>query len=103
MKIYLLDIYVTSPSLLDTIGAAKYVSLTTFRSDGEDLYPRLREVMANRHLAGTASANLAADTGDHSDADLSAHRQGGRVHHSRIHAWRDWCRKGRVVRIGGAS
>lgn len=34
MKIYLLDIYVTSPSLLDTIGAAKYVSLTTFRSDG---------------------------------------------------------------------
>ena len=42
---------------------------TTFRRGGEDLYPRLRDVMANRHLAGTASANLAADTGDHSDAN----------------------------------
>jgi alpha-galactosidase len=40
-----------------------------FRRGDEDLYPRLREVMANRHLAGTPSANLAKDTGDHSGAD----------------------------------
>jgi len=40
-----------------------------FRRGEEDLYPRLREVMANRHLAGTISAGLASDTGDHSDAD----------------------------------
>lgn len=40
-----------------------------FRRGKEDLYPRLREVMANRHLAGTVSAGLARDTGDHSGAD----------------------------------
>jgi alpha-galactosidase len=40
-----------------------------FRRGSEDLYPRLREVMVNRHLAGTISAGLATDTGDHSDAD----------------------------------
>ena len=39
-----------------------------FRRDDEDLYPRLRQVMARRHLAGTPSAGLATDTGDHSDA-----------------------------------
>ncbi len=42
---------------------------TEFRRGDEDLYPRLREVMAARHLAGTVSAGLAKDTGDHSDAD----------------------------------
>ena len=42
---------------------------TTFRRGHEDLYPRLRQVMASRHLAGTASASLAVDTGDHSAAD----------------------------------
>jgi alpha-galactosidase len=40
-----------------------------FRRGDEDLYPRLREVMASRHLAGTVSVGLAKDTGDHSDAD----------------------------------
>jgi alpha-galactosidase len=40
-----------------------------FRRGDEDLYPRLRQVMANRHLAGTVSASLARDTGDHSSAD----------------------------------
>jgi len=40
-----------------------------FRRGDEDLYPRLREVMAHRHLAGTVSAGLAKDTGDHSGAD----------------------------------
>ncbi len=40
-----------------------------FRRGDEDLYPRLREVMANRHLSGTVSAGLARDTGDHSGAD----------------------------------
>jgi alpha-galactosidase len=40
-----------------------------FRRGDEDLYPRLRKVMANKHLAGTVSAGLATDTGNHSDAD----------------------------------
>jgi len=40
-----------------------------FRRGDEDLYPRLHDVMVNRHLAGTVSAGLAKDTGDHSDAD----------------------------------
>ncbi|MBA2468040.1 MAG: alpha-glucosidase/alpha-galactosidase, partial [Chloroflexia bacterium] len=39
-----------------------------FRRGDEDLYPRLREVMARKHLTGTVSAGLAEDTGDHSDA-----------------------------------
>jgi alpha-galactosidase len=42
---------------------------TEFRRGDEDLYPRLRTVMANRHLAGTISGNLAVDRGDHSEAD----------------------------------
>ena len=36
---------------------------TEFRRGDEDLYPRLREVMAHRHLAGTISGGLAMDTG----------------------------------------
>jgi alpha-galactosidase len=40
-----------------------------FRRGDEDLYPRLRDVMVNRHLSGTVSAGLARDTGDHSGAD----------------------------------
>ena len=40
-----------------------------FRRGDEDLYPRLREVMSYCHLTGTASAGLAIDTGDHSDAE----------------------------------
>jgi alpha-galactosidase len=44
---------------------------TEFRRGDEDLYPRLREVMAARHLHGTAG-ELAADHGDHSGADRGA-------------------------------
>jgi len=40
-----------------------------FRRGDEDLYPKIRQTMAQRHLAGTPSANLATDSGDHSDAD----------------------------------
>lgn len=40
-----------------------------FRRGSEDLYPRLRQVMAERHLASADKAGLAADFGDHSDAD----------------------------------
>ncbi|MDP9364392.1 MAG: alpha-glucosidase/alpha-galactosidase [Chloroflexota bacterium] len=36
---------------------------------GEDLYPRLRETMARRHLAGSNLAGLASDRGEHSEAD----------------------------------
>lgn len=42
---------------------------TEFRRGDEDLYPRLRTVMANRHLAGTIAGNLAVDVGEHSEAD----------------------------------
>lgn len=41
----------------------------TFRRGDEDLYPRLRETMARRHLGRRPAADLARDTGDHSDAD----------------------------------
>jgi len=44
---------------------------TEFRRGDEDLYPRLREVMAARHLLGPAD-ELAADHGDHSGADRGA-------------------------------
>lgn len=40
----------------------------TFARGGEDLYPRLREVMTRRHLGERGSAPRARDTGDHSDA-----------------------------------
>jgi alpha-galactosidase len=42
---------------------------TEFRRGSEDLYPRLREVMAERHLHGPGGRGLAADHGDHSGAD----------------------------------
>jgi alpha-galactosidase len=45
---------------------------TEFRRGKEDLYPRLREVMARRHLRGQSAAELAADDGDHSGADRGA-------------------------------
>lgn len=38
---------------------------------------------------------------DHSDVDTSR-QPSGRGYGSRIHAWRDWCRGGRVVRLGAA-
>ncbi|MGI8644061.1 MAG: alpha-galactosidase [Thermomicrobiales bacterium] len=40
-----------------------------FRRGDENLYPRLREVMARRHLGRTPAASMATDHGDHSDAD----------------------------------
>jgi alpha-galactosidase len=44
---------------------------TEFRRGDEDLYPRLREVMAAKHLHA-ATGDLAADHGDHSGADRGA-------------------------------
>jgi alpha-galactosidase len=43
-----------------------------FRHDGEDLYPRLREVMNERHVVGRAAGELAGDDGDHSGAAAAA-------------------------------
>ncbi|WP_432571361.1 alpha-glucosidase/alpha-galactosidase [Kineococcus sp. SYSU DK005] len=43
-----------------------------FRRGGEDLYPRLREVMGERHVVGRPAADLAGDDGDHSGAALAA-------------------------------
>jgi alpha-galactosidase len=40
-----------------------------FQRDGEDLYPRLREVMAHRHLEQTGTNGLRADRGEHSEED----------------------------------
>ncbi len=52
-----------------------------FRRGDEDLYPRLRQVMARCHLARTPSAGLVADTGDHSDADRGdSDYEGGAEH-----------------------
>jgi alpha-galactosidase len=39
---------------------------------GEDLYPRLREVMTARHRRGRAAAGLLGDDGDHSEAATAA-------------------------------
>jgi alpha-galactosidase len=43
-----------------------------FRRGAEDLYPRLREVMRERHVVGRAAAGLAGDDGDHSGAAQAA-------------------------------
>lgn len=40
----------------------------TFARNGEDLYPRLREVMTCRQLGEREYSRVARDTGDHSDA-----------------------------------
>jgi alpha-galactosidase len=42
---------------------------TEFRRGDEDLYPRLREVMRRRHLSRRDASGLAADHGEHRDAD----------------------------------
>ncbi len=44
----------------------------SFRRGGEDLYPRLREVMTERHIVGRAAADLRGDAGDHSEAAIAA-------------------------------
>jgi alpha-galactosidase len=41
---------------------------TEFERNGEDLYPRLREVMAAHHLAPRELGDVAGDSGDHSQA-----------------------------------
>ena len=43
-----------------------------FRHGTEDLYPRLREVMRERHQRGRAAADLLLDDGDHSEEALAA-------------------------------
>lgn len=40
-----------------------------FRTDEEDLYPRLRQTMVQRHLGGRRTADLTPDFGDHSAAE----------------------------------
>jgi alpha-galactosidase len=42
---------------------------TEFRRGSEDLYPRLRQVMGERHLHGPAGRGFAADHGDHSGVE----------------------------------
>jgi alpha-galactosidase len=44
----------------------------SFRHGDEDLYPRLRTVMNERHVVGRAAADLAGDDGDHSEAAIAA-------------------------------
>ena len=41
--------------------------LLEFKRDGEDLYPRIREVMRREHLERTVLREMAADHGDHSE------------------------------------
>lgn len=43
-----------------------------YRRGEEDLYPRLREVMRERHQVGRGAAHLASDDGDHSGAAASS-------------------------------
>jgi alpha-galactosidase len=43
-----------------------------FRQGKVDLYPRLRQVMAERHLPGSAARQLDVDHGDHSQAAAAA-------------------------------
>lgn len=43
-----------------------------FGRHGEDLYPRLREIMAARHVRGRAASDLLGDDGDHSEAAEAA-------------------------------
>ncbi len=44
----------------------------SFRHGSVDLYPRLREVMTERHVVGRAADDLHGDTGDHSGAARAA-------------------------------
>ena len=46
--------------------------ILSFQRGDEDLYPRLRETMLDRHTRGRAAAGLEADDGDHSEAALAA-------------------------------
>lgn len=43
-----------------------------FKRGGEDLYPRLREVMKQRHLQQVSADGLVEDRGEHSDASRGA-------------------------------
>ena len=42
--------------------------ILSFRRGQEDLYPRLHEIMRERHLRGRGAAGLTVDDGDHSNA-----------------------------------
>ena len=44
----------------------------SFRRGREDLYPRLRAVMTERHVVGRAAGDLLDDDGDHSEAAIAA-------------------------------
>ncbi|SDT36695.1 alpha-galactosidase [Microlunatus soli] len=49
-----------------------------FQQGGTDLYPRLREEMARRHVRGRGAGELAGDHGDHSDeAEGHSNYEGG--------------------------
>ncbi|MGO1895888.1 MAG: alpha-glucosidase/alpha-galactosidase, partial [Brachybacterium sp.] len=49
-----------------------------FMHGQEDLYPQLREVMAEKHQRGRAAENLVGDDGDHSEAaDAASNYEGG--------------------------
>lgn len=54
-----------------------------FARGSEDLYPRLRQVMAERHLGRRDVSGLAADHGDHSDASRGASVYEGGAEHVR--------------------
>jgi alpha-galactosidase len=52
-----------------TAGINHQAWFLRFQRDGEDLYPRLREVMTQRHLEQTGTNGLRADRGEHSEED----------------------------------
>ena len=50
----------------------------SFRRGEEDLYPRLRETMARRHLGRAGASGLAGDRGEHSEAGRGTRSTRGR-------------------------
>ena len=48
-----------------------------FRRGDKDLLPRLREVMAHRHLGGSSPGTLESDRGDHSEVRTASAYEGG--------------------------
>ena len=58
----------------------------SFRRGSEDLYPRLREVMTERHVVGRAAADLLGDDGDHSEAATGGQHVRGRQRAGPDHA-----------------
>jgi alpha-galactosidase len=66
-----LDVHYDEISFL-VAGINHQAWFTEFRRGAEDLYPRLREVMAARHLDSESELPLADDFGDHSDTPRAA-------------------------------